>query len=279
VTATDAAAFEIGTTISCRAIQPLLVVALRSQRTRLLAALRDASENRWQHPTRCERWNVQQVVLHVCGANDALCMLMTGEIPALEEDFDPRTSPHRYVELHASESTSATLQRLEASNASLFDSVDQLTAAGGDERVTSVWDGKVDWRLVAAHALWDTWIHERDILLPLGQQHGSGDDEARLVVAYTLLLACVTAGFTGVSLDREVRLGGTGGGRFRTRIDGTDVRISADAEQRGGSQGDAPIVADVLSGRGPELVEVLDIDSTLAGTLSHLREFFRTPVE
>ncbi len=84
---------------------------------------------------------------------------------------------------------------------------------------------------------------------------------------------------TDISIDAEVRLGGTGGGRFGIRIDGTDVRVSAGAEQHGGSQGDALLLADVLSGRGPEIGEVLDVDSTLAGTLSHLRAFFRTPVD
>ncbi len=45
MTAKHAGAFEIGTTISCRAMQPLLVVALHTQRTRLVEALRDASED------------------------------------------------------------------------------------------------------------------------------------------------------------------------------------------------------------------------------------------
>ena len=44
--------------------------------------------------------------------------------------------------------------------------------------------GHVSIRLLAFHAIWDSWIHERDIALPLGQQPPEVPDELRSCLQY-----------------------------------------------------------------------------------------------
>lgn len=243
-------AFEIGTAISARPIQTLVVDALRSQRMRLLETMRAATERDWRSHSRCPLWNAQQVVLHICGANKAVREELAGERQVVEENFDPRTSPNRYVEMHASEAVADTLERLESSSDALLAVVDQRLVAERDDQVFAVWGNLVDWRLLVTHIFWDAWLHERDILLPLGQTHATPEGEARLAIAYGVLMAGVLPGFMGIPIDAELRLGGSGEGTFHLRVDGAAdvrVRVEAPTPDRREWQGNALVVADALS--------------------------------
>ena len=143
----------------------------------------------------------------------------------------------------------------------------------------AVWGAPVDWRLLATHGFWDGWLHERDVVLPLGRTQATGDEEARLAVAYGLLLAGVMATFMQLPLDTELRLDGIGGGTFALRVDGGDAIVRAVPTRAAGAQshGSAVVVADALSGRGAEVGDVLDVDAELVARLSHLRAFLLTP--
>ena len=277
--ADDAAAgtIELGTGIGLRAAQPAIVHALRAQRTRLHDELRVVRDGDWRSPTRCSDWNVQEVVLHVCGAADAFRTVFTGERAVVEEDFDPRTSPNRFVDRHSSEPPVETLHRLAASNDALFGVVDAM--GDRDDRLPAVWGAPVDWRLLATHAMWDGWLHERDVVLPLGRTQATGDEEARLAVAYGLMIAGVMAAFRQLPLDTELRLDGVGGGTFTLGVEDGEALVRAVPTRTAGvpSHGHAVVVADALSGRGAEIGDVLDVDADLVATLSHLRAFLLTP--
>ena len=148
-----------------------------------------------------------------------------------------------------------------------------------DDRVAAVWGTPVDWRLLATHGFWDGWLHERDVVLPLGRTQSTGDPEARLAVAYGLLIAGVMAAFMELPVDTELRLDGVGGGTFSLRVEGGESLVHASPGATAGapSQGEAVVVADALSGRGAEVGDVLDADADLVATLSHLRAFLLTP--
>lgn len=274
-----AGTLELGTGIGLLAAQPAIAHAVRAQRTRLRDELRVVRDDDWRARSRCSDWSVQQVVLHVCGASGAFTSVLTGERPVVEEDFDPRTSPNRFVDLHAAESPVDTLHRLEQSSDALFTVVETMADQGRDDRFPAVWGAPVDWRLLATHAMWDGWLHERDVLLPLGRTQATGDEEARLAVAYGLLVAGVMAAFMQLPLDTELRLDGVGGGTFALRVDGVDAFVRAEPTRAADapSHGDAVVVADALTGRGAEIAEVLDADADLVDALSHLRAFLLTP--
>jgi uncharacterized protein (TIGR03083 family) len=271
-------AIELGTGIGLRATQPAITHALRAQRTRLHDTLRVVGADDWRAPTRCSDWNVQEVALHVCGASRAIRSVLAGERPQVEENFDPRTSPNVYVDLHSPEAPAETLQRMRETSDALFAVVDGMGEAR-DDKVAAVWGSPVDWRLLATHGLWDGWLHERDILLPLGRAQATGDEEARLAVAYGLLMAGVMAAFMQLPLDTELRLDGVGGGTFALRVEDGEALVRAVPARGAGSssQGEAVVVADALSGRGAEVGDVLAVDADLVTTLSHLRAFLLTP--
>jgi hypothetical protein len=52
-------------------------------------------------------------------------------------------------------------------------------------------------RLTLAHALWDSWLHERDILEPLGIRPAPEADELNVVTWYTLLFGAIQGGLMG----------------------------------------------------------------------------------
>ena len=59
------------------------------------------------------------------------------------------------------------LERFVTSNNAFLDTIAALDEAGWSTLAESP-PGHVSVRLLAQHALWDSWIHERDIALPLG---------------------------------------------------------------------------------------------------------------
>jgi uncharacterized protein (TIGR03083 family) len=271
-------AIELGTGIGLRAAQPTITHALCAQRTRLHETLRVVGDDEWRAPTRCSNWNVQEVALHVCGASRAIRSVIAGERRQVEENFDPRTSPNVYVDTYSSEAPAETLSRMHETSDALFAVVEGM-GEDRDDKVAAVWGAPVDWRLLATHGLWDGWLHERDVLLPLGRTQATGDEEARLAVAYGLLLAGVMAAFMSLPLDTELLLDGVGGGTFSLRIADGEALVCAVPVRAAGasSQGEAVVVADALSGRGAEVGDVLDVDADLVTTLSHLRAFLLSP--
>ena len=53
----------------------------------------------------------------------------------------------------------------------------------------------MDWTVFVLHAFWDSWLHERDILLARGTGHPTDDDATGYATAYGL--------FGGVDVRRS----------------------------------------------------------------------------
>jgi hypothetical protein len=147
------------------------------------------------------------------------------------------------------------------------------------------------------HALWDAWVHERDILLPLRRRCESPAVESRAAATYGLTIGCVPIGLAGTPLDETVVLAGDGGGMFQLEVrdcrqngrqlaafdyhaagkvtitvgdgDGSDIE-----PLRGALAG----VVDSLVGRGPELTEVLHGPPERVERLGMFRAFMLLPV-
>ena len=80
------------------------------------------------------------------------------------------------VEPMRSMSPAATLEQFVETNQALFDAIESLDVDGWSTVAESP-AGHVPIRLLASHALWDAWVHERDILLPLGMVPAEEPDE------------------------------------------------------------------------------------------------------
>jgi uncharacterized protein (TIGR03083 family) len=155
------------------------------QRRRLASVLATLSADRWAAPSRCERWSVQDVVAHLIGTNDFWSLSigagLAGEPTRLLAGFDPVATPAAMVDGQRSAPAAEILDRYAASVETLADAVgriDDWSAAAESPA------GHVSMTAVAHHALWDAWIHERDVLVPLGLEPAREDDEIAACLRY-----------------------------------------------------------------------------------------------
>ena len=110
--------------------------------------------------------------------------------------------------------------------------------------------GHVSVAAVVQHALWDAWVHERDVVIPLGLAPVEEDDEVLASLQYA---AAVNAGFglmAGIAVPATLLLEVTDpDARIAVTVDDT-VHTTAVA-------GDVPPDAVVLAGRAVDLTEML----------------------
>ncbi len=78
--------------------------------------------------------------------------------------FDPRVTPRRWATVSADESRDATFRRFTTTTEEMLG---QLHAWLAQDRRFDVHlpYGPMDWTVLALHAYWDSWLHERDVLL------------------------------------------------------------------------------------------------------------------
>ncbi len=249
-----------------------IVAALGRHRRRLASVAADLTDEQWVAPSRCGHWSVGDVLLHLCDTG-----FVFGERPAAdvwEGGFDPNETPDRYVERHRRQSREWVADQLAARADEMVATIERWEAEVADHVVDSVWGATVDWRLIAAHLLWDGHMHERDMALPLGMTPAISPEDLHIAVAYGVMMCGVPAVLATSSLDPvELRLSGAGGGVFRIgAVDGViDVHTTALD-----GPGEAPVgeVFDALAGRGAELTDLIS-DRPEVGALSftgaHLR--------
>lgn len=161
------------------------------QRRRLEALLAGLDERQWSLPSRCAGWSVRDVVTHLVSTNQfwtfSIGAAMSGEPSRFLVGFDPVATPADLVRGAGSLSRDEVLERFVASNHALEQAVAPLGPDDWD-RPGEAPPGHVSLLAVALHALWDSWIHERDIVLPLGLEQASVDGEVAACLAYAAAL-------------------------------------------------------------------------------------------
>lgn len=185
-----------------------VAVPLVRQRLRLAELAATFTEAEWSAPSRCSQWSVRDVIAHIAGINPLYVMSavagLAGEPTRLMPHFDPAVSPLRMVEQVAGLSSAQVLDLLVSSNAELIASAEALDGSGWCTSAESPL-GEVPIRLVMSHALWDSWVHERDIVIPLGMTPTVVADE---VVASLRYVAALTQGFAfGAGMECRGRFG------------------------------------------------------------------------
>jgi uncharacterized protein (TIGR03083 family) len=250
--------YEGAAVINVDAVVRCPSTALVRQRARLAKSLRGLSTEEWNTPSRCGGWTVQDVVEHLVGVNRYWSLSiqagLRGEPTRLLASFDPVRVPAAMVEAARGASASATLDSFQATSAELGTLVGSLTDTDWD-KLAEAPPGHLAIRAVALHALWDSWVHERDILVPLSRQQAVEFDEVLLSLAYAAALGpglraaagSTSTGSLGViGHDPEIELTVEAGGEVTVHL---GIPEDADAT----IEGDAVQLLEALSLRAPRL--------------------------
>jgi uncharacterized protein (TIGR03083 family) len=162
------------------------------QRRRLADMLADRGDDDWRSASRCDGWSVQDVVAHLVGVNvfwrASVLAGLAGTPTRMLAEFDPAITPALMVAPMRELTSAEVLDRFVASNDAFLAVLADLDDAGWLVLAEAP-AGHVPIRLIACHALWDCWIHERDIALPLGLIPATEPDEVGSCLRYAAALS------------------------------------------------------------------------------------------
>jgi uncharacterized protein (TIGR03083 family) len=228
-------------------------VPLLRQRRRLGELVAGLDDTEWAAESRCAGWTVRDVIAHLVGVDQfwvlSITSALAGEPTRYLDGFDPVAVPATMVDGTRDQPAAAVLD-------GFLQGIDALAAAvdGLDEAQWALPaeapPGHVSLHALSLHALWDAWIHERDILLPLGRTQVEEPDEVRDCVRYAAGLGPALLATTGSTRSGALVVDGRG----------PDVCVVVEAGETvtvGG--GPAPGGAVRLEGRTIDLLEALSI--------------------
>jgi uncharacterized protein (TIGR03083 family) len=163
-----------------------IAAPLIRQRRRLAMMLTGLSDEQWSHPSRCDGWSCRDVIVHLESTNafwSASISSGVGGAPTrFLGTFDPVASPAQMVAA-SDVSANEVLDRFIASSEALATLLSSL--GDGDWAIPAeAPPGHISVSAVAHHALWDSWVHERDVLLPLGITPVEEEDEVAACLRY-----------------------------------------------------------------------------------------------
>jgi uncharacterized protein (TIGR03083 family) len=246
--------------------QPLLVVDLPptgavhpvvAQRRRLAAELAELDEAGWHHPSRCEGWTSQDVITHLTSTNQfwafSIPAGLNGEPSRFLSTFDPVASPAQLVADAGEVPVEQTLATFTETSEALVSLVEGLSEADL-AALAEAPPGHLPIARVCDHAVWDSWVHERDIFLPLGRPTPVEDDEVRVGLRYAAMLGLGFGVSQGLPAAGSVAVVATGPDEaFVVSAEDEHVRVHA-----------GPAVADdrVLQGDAVTLLEQLSLRDT-----------------
>jgi uncharacterized protein (TIGR03083 family) len=226
------------------------LAAYARHRRRFAAEVASLDEVALAEPSRCSEWSVADVLRHGHDVDTWMQAIWTGKALPFSS-FDPRTTPMEFVVAGRAMSDVQARDRFVVSAETMAADV----GASGEERfglpsLSPV--GVVPWWLSALHVFYDSWVHERDVLLPLGRESAVVEDEVAPVLAYclaivgTLISEPVDAVVCGVRLTT-----GEGPAMATPLAPAGDMAATVDALSGRGS------VEDCLAGADPNVVHHL----------------------
>jgi hypothetical protein len=136
--------------------------------------------------------------------------------------------------------------------------------------------GPMDWTVLLLHGFWDSWIHERDVLLARGEEHPTDGAATAYATAYGFFIAATVASLFGGRIQEKLTLGGDGGGIFEVDSRG---HVTFTVMQVTGAGPRAAEVADALAGRAPLADALPELPGQSRAALSRMAGFFHTPAE
>ena len=226
------------------------------QRRRLVEELRTLRDDEWRAPSRCDGWTVQDVVLHLISTNQFWGMSIGAGLAATPTrflaTFDPVATPPQLIAPLRALPPAEVLDRLAQGVEALADTTRTLD----DDALARLAEGPpghIAIRAVLLHALWDSWIHERDILVPLGRRQALEDDELMGSLAYAAALGPAFAATAGSTREGTLVVDATDPDTLLIVDEGTTVTVRLGDRQRPPT--DDP--GTTLTGSAVELIEAL----------------------
>jgi uncharacterized protein (TIGR03083 family) len=243
------------------------------QRQRFAAVLRGFGPDDWAGPTRCADWSAHDVVRHLCDL-DTIAAGTDDRALGLTAGFDPRITPRGWPEVSASQSPGASFSRFLATTHELLALLRGRLAQGLRFDVGLPY-GPMDWTILVLHVFWESWLHERDVLLARGREHPADGEATIYAAAYGLFIAAAVAAMFGGQVQETLTLGGEGGGIFE--LDNRDgVTLTVTRVPTAGPP--AAEVTDALAGRLPATAVLGDLPASSRAALLLMANFFNTPV-
>jgi uncharacterized protein (TIGR03083 family) len=226
-------------------VDPAAALAAYAQhRRRFAAEVASLDEAALATQSRCALWSVADVLRHCRDVDDWMQALWSGGRPPFSS-FDPIMTPHEFVVAGRSFSDLEARDRyVSSSEVMTADVGGSSPERWGLRSVSPV--GFVPWWLSALHVFFDSWIHERDVLLPLGLPVPVEESETLPVLAYSFAIVG-----TLIKEPTDVLVAGV-----RVVIDEPPVKATPVAMT---PHRDAASIIDALLGRG-------DVEDALTGT-------------
>jgi uncharacterized protein (TIGR03083 family) len=230
-----------------------VLAPLVRQRRRLEATLGKLDGDQWQVQSRCEHWRVHDVVAHLVTVNTfwqvSVEAGLGGTPTRMLAAFDPQATPPQLIADLATLPPAELLGRFTASNDGFLALVTDLDDPGWGATAESP-PGHVSVRLACYHALWDSWIHERDVTLPLGLTPAVEADEVAACLRYAAVLGPAF----------WINEGTAEAGTFAVDAHDPDIDFVLEVGDRAAVRaGAAPTGADVLQGDAVDLAEALSL--------------------
>ena len=189
-------------------------IAWRSHRTRLRAWLHALPDREWTGATRCDGWDVTALVRHLASGSQFLGYTLhraaSGVATSLLADFDSHKTVEAAAALLGDLAPGAARAMVDSMDGAVdkeFESMREIGWAATAEAPP----GHVAAPLAVNHFLFDSWVHEYDLMVPRGEQPALETAEAATVAKYVLgLAALATSSDTSLDVrlhDPDLRIG------------------------------------------------------------------------
>nr|MDT0662192.1 maleylpyruvate isomerase family mycothiol-dependent enzyme [Micromonospora sp. DSM 115978] len=252
-----------------------VVEAFATQRRRFIGYLTGLAEPDWQRPSRCAGWSVHDVTRHVRDGLQAHTAGLAGRpSPFGGGRFDPTRTPAQWLARTAGESPADTLRDLAAFAAEETDLLAARLARADTGLARGPFGREAHWSTRSLHVLWDAWLHERDVLVPLGVEAMPVGPDLQLAILYGLLAAATPMTWTGRYLRTTVILDGSPSGGYAIGHEGDEIVIAAAPDAASPLRAETGTLMDSIAGRGPAPAAVLRAATPATEQLGLLRKAF-----
>jgi uncharacterized protein (TIGR03083 family) len=168
-------------------------------RYRFAEEVADLNRDALAAQSRCSEWSVADVLRHINDVDSWMDAIWNGT-PVPFTSFDPNVTPHEFVKAGRAVPDAEVRDRFVAATPARASILSESSAERwGDPSLSPL--GAVPWWMSALHIFWDSWVHERDALLPIGIEPPVLDDETRPLATYAVGIA---ATLVSGSLDTVV---------------------------------------------------------------------------
>ena len=217
----------------------------RSHRARLRDWLGSVPDPEWDGTTRCGLWDMTLLVRHLASGSQFLGYTLhqasAGEPTSLLRGFDPHATVQAAAAMLGDMTPAEVRDSMTFMDASVDAECTTLESVGWS-MLAEAPPGQVPADIAVSHFLFDSWVHEYDLLLPRGEHPVVDPLEVEVVVRYLVGLASLTTDST-TALD------------VRLSDPGLRIGLTVAHGQRQVAVGSAPTGAAVIDGRAVAVVD------------------------